>query len=148
MRSLKVALFLFGAITITEGILMWINPNTMSGIMGFNDFAALGDIGEYIAYLLALLGSGFVAAGVLFILVGFNPLLNINALRFTILWTGLLFLGQVYAVLDKLVTFGDTWYSILVVGIFLAAFLIFYPWRRSKVVVEELEEEEEKEEPK
>src|SRR5512140_3635407 len=121
MRNLKAALFLFGAITITEGILMWITPNTMSGIMGLTDFAVLGDIGAYIAYLLALLGSSFVAAGVLFILAGLNPLQNINTLRFSILWTGLLLLGEVYAVLDKRVTFADTWYSILVVAIFLAA---------------------------
>jgi hypothetical protein len=123
MRSLKAALIIFGAITITEGILMWVNPNTMTG---------LGDTGKYIAYILALLGSGFVASGLLFLLAGLNPLQNINAVRFAVLWTGLLLLGQVYAILDKLTTFNDTWYSMLVVAIFLIAFLIFYPWKKNQ----------------
>jgi hypothetical protein len=132
MRSLKAALILFGAITIAEGIWMWVNPNTMSGMMGITDFANLGNAGKYIAYILALLGSGFVASGVLFILAGLNPLQNINAVRFAVLWTCLLLLGQIYAILDKLTTFNDTWYSMLVVAIFLIAFLIFYPWKKNQ----------------
>jgi hypothetical protein len=132
MRSLKAALIIFGAITITEGILMWVNPNTMTGLMGISNFADLGDTGKYIAYILALLGSGFVASGLLFLLAGLNPLQNINAVRFAVLWTGLLLLGQVYAILDKLTTFNDTWYSMLVVAIFLIAFLIFYPWKKNQ----------------
>ncbi len=132
MRSLKIALVLFGAITITEGILMWVNPNTMAGMMGIVSFADLGDAGKYIAYILALLGSVFVASGLLFLVTGLNPLQNINAVRFAVLWSGLLLLGQLYAILDKLTTFADTWYSILVVAIFLVAFLVFYPWKKTE----------------
>ncbi|MEE8194731.1 MAG: hypothetical protein V3T73_04450 [Dehalococcoidales bacterium] len=124
MRNLKVALVLFGAIHIVQGLFLIIDPNGVAKLFGFEKLAV------YVPYIMALLGSTFIAAGVWFIITGLDPLQNINGVRFAILWVGLLLVIQLYAVAQDYIVFRETWTEIALTAIFTVAFLFFYPYRR------------------
>ncbi len=124
MRNLKVALVLFGAIHMVQGIVLIINPDRVAELYGF------GELATYVPYIMALLGSTFIAAGVWFIITGLDPLQNINGVRFAILWAGLLLVIQLYTVARGYVVFSQTWTEIALTAIFTVAFLFFYPYRK------------------
>ncbi len=128
MRNLKVALVLFGAIHMVQGLFLIIDPNGLAELMGFIEPAE--ELPQYVPYVMALLGSAFIAAGVWFIIAGLDPLQNINAVRLAILWAGLLLVIQLYTVAQGYVVFGETWTEIALTAIFTVAFLFFYPYRR------------------
>jgi hypothetical protein len=124
MRNLKVALVLFGAIHMVQGLFLIIDPNGVAKLFGFEELAV------YVPYIMALLGSTFIAAGVWFIITGLDPLQNINGVRFAILWAGLLLVIQLYAVAQDYIVFGETWTEIALTAVFTVAFLFFYPYRK------------------
>ena len=124
MRNLKAALVLFVAIHIVQGLFLIIDPNGVAKLFGFEELAT------YVLYIMALLGSTFIAAGVWFIITGRDPLQNINGVRFAILWAGLLLAIQLYAVAQGYIVFRETWTEITLTAVFTVAFLFFYPYRR------------------
>ena len=124
MRNLTVALVLFGAIHMVQGLFLIIDPNGVAKLFGFEELAT------YVPYIMALLGSTFIAAGVWFIITGLDPLQNINGVRFAILWAGLLLVIQLYAVAQGYIVFRETWTEIALTAVFTVAFLFFYPYRR------------------
>ena len=124
MRNLKVALVLFGAIHITQGIVLIIAPDRVAELSGF------GELAVYVPYIFAILGATFIAAGVWFITTSFDPLQNITGVKLAILWSALLLIVQLYTVTQGYVTFSQTWTEIALTAIFTVAFLFFYPYRR------------------
>ncbi len=124
MRNLKVALVIFGAIHMVQGIVLIVAPDRVAELSGF------GELATYVPYIMALLGSTFIAAGVWFIITGLDPLRNINGVRFAILWAGLLLVIQLYAVAKDYIVFSQTWTEIALTAIFTVAFLVFYPYRQ------------------
>ena len=125
MLNLKVALVLFGAIHIMQGLFLIIDPNGVANLFGFEEPAV------YVPYIMALLGSTFIAAAVWFIISGLDPVNNINGVRFALLWVGLLLVIQLYAVAQGYIVFRETWTEIALTAIFTVAFLVFYPYRNA-----------------
>ncbi len=124
MRNLKVALVLFGAIHITQGIVLIIAPDRVAELSGF------GELAVYVPYIFAILGATFIAAGVWFITTSFDPLQNITGVKLAILWSALLLIVQLYTVTQGYVTFSQTWTEIALTAVFTIAFLFFYPYRK------------------
>ncbi len=125
MRSinLKVALKIYGAIHIVQGIILLVAPES---ITEFSGFEALGSSENF----LAIIGGAFIAAGVLFAMTGLDPLQNINGVRFAVLWAALLLIIPLFTLWYDYVNFGHIWFIVVQNAIFAAAFLIFYPYRR------------------
>jgi hypothetical protein len=121
--NLKVALVIYGAIHIAQGIILLAVPDRVTEFSGFEALASS-------EYFLAILGGTFIAAGVLFAVVGLNPLQNINGVRFAVLWAGLLLVITLFALRLENVDFGHVMFMVIENAIFTAAFLIFYPYRR------------------
>lgn len=121
--NLKVALILYGAIHIVQGIILLVAPERMTELA---DFEALGSS----EYFLAIIGGAFIAAGVWFAMTGLDPLQNINGVRFAVLWAGLLLIIPLFTLWYDYVNFGHIWFLVVQNAIFAAVFLIFYPYRR------------------
>jgi hypothetical protein len=121
--NLKIALIIYGAIHIAQGIILLAVPGRVTEFSGFEVLASSD-------YFLAILGGTFIAAGVLFAITGFDPLQNINGVRFAVLWAGLLLVIPLFALRLEDVNFGHVMFIVIENAIFTAAFLIFYPYRR------------------
>ena len=128
MWNLRLSMILYGAIQMAEGIVMWLMPGRVYEYVGFKDLYISATITDFVSYLLAVTGAALIAGGFLFILGSFNPLKNVNAVRFAILWTALALVGQIYSIMKGYVTFGAIWWNLVVTAIFMLAFLIFFPW--------------------
>ncbi|MAH38981.1 MAG: hypothetical protein CL873_00375 [Dehalococcoidales bacterium] len=127
MRNLKVALVLFGAIHMVQGLFLIVDPNGLAALLGFTESV---EALALVRYTMALLGSAFIAAGVWFIITALNPLQNINGIRFAIIWAALLLVIQLYTVAQGYIAFSQTWTEISLTAIFTVAFLVFYPYRQ------------------
>ncbi len=127
MRSLnlKIALVIYGAIYITQGIVLLVAPERMADMYGF------GEVNDRVAYLMAVTGAAFIAAGVWFAMTFLDPVHNINSVRFAILWAGLLLVMPLYGLWQGYIEIGQVWLGLILNAIFAAAFLIFYPYQRS-----------------
>ncbi len=121
--NLKVALIIYGAIHIVQGIILLVAPERMTELA---EFDTLGSS----EYFLAIIGGTFIAAGVWFTMSGMNPLQNINGIRFAILWAGLLLVIPLFTLGYSYVNFGHIWFMVVQNAVFAVAFLIFYPYRR------------------
>jgi len=129
MWNLRLSMILYGAIQMAEGIVMWVMPDRIYGYIGFEDFPTQMPVAtNFVSYILAITGAALIAGGFLFILGSFNPVKNINAIRFAILWTALALAGQIYSIMKEYVTFGAIWWNLLVTALFLIGFLLFFPW--------------------
>jgi hypothetical protein len=127
MNNLKVALILYGAINIVEGALMWFVPGWLVRTM-FN-VSYIASQYHFTGYIFVLLGAASIAAGLLMVFAGMQPLKNINAVRFTILWSALILVGQAYSLMKEYITWGDITMPVLLNIVFLLALVVFYPWR-------------------
>jgi hypothetical protein len=125
MRNLKIALIIYGAIYITQGIILLVAPDRITDLYGLG---ALSDPGNF---AMAMTGSAFIAAGVWFAMTFLDTLHNINSVRFAILWASLMFITPLYALWQGYVDGGHIWFGLTLNAIFLAAFLIFYPRHRA-----------------
>jgi hypothetical protein len=121
--NLKVALVIYGAIHIVQGIILLVAPERMTELSGFETLVSS-------EYFLAIIGGTFIAAGVWFAMTGLNPLQNINGVRFAVLWSALLLIIPLFTLGYSEVDFGHIWFIVVQNAIFTASFLIFYPYRR------------------
>jgi len=129
MWNLRLSMILYGAIQMAEGLVMWLMPDRIYGYIGFQDFPTYMPIAtNFVAYMLAVTGAALIAGGFFFIIGSFNPLKNVNAVRFAILWSALTLAGQIYAIIKEYVTFGAIWWNLVVTALFLLGFLFFFPW--------------------
>ena len=124
MRNLKVALAIFGALHIAQGIVLIVAPDRISDLMEF------GQLADYVPYIFASLGATFIAAAFWFMLAATDPLRYINGVRFAILWGALLLVTQLYSLTQSYVDFSQVWTGIVLNAIFIVAFLFFYPYRQ------------------
>jgi hypothetical protein len=127
MWNLRISMILFGAIQAAEGLIMWIAPQYVIDTIGF-DIYLNTDATGFVSYIMAIAGAALIAGGCLFLIGSFNPMKNVNAVRFAILWSALILAGQIYSIAKDYVTFGHIWWNLIVTAIFLVAFFIFFPW--------------------
>ncbi|MFH0768819.1 MAG: hypothetical protein V1932_04545 [Chloroflexota bacterium] len=124
IRSLKVALILYGAIHVLFGFGFIVAPQLVGSISGFDELAPSA------LYVMAMLGGGFIAVSFLLIVTGLNPLEHISGLKFAILWSVLGVVTQLYSVLQGVVDFSQAGTGIICDAVFAIAFLALYPYRR------------------
>ncbi len=127
MWNLRISMILFGAIQVAEGLLMWVAPQYVIDTIGFDIYLSNAATG-LVSYIMAIAGAALISGGCLFLIGSFNPMKNVNAVRFAILWSALTLAGQIYAIMKDYVTFGHIWWNLIVTAIFLVAFFIFFPW--------------------
>jgi hypothetical protein len=123
MNNLKASLFLYSGISVLMGVAL-LFPDGTAEFLGIN---APGS-----GFIFSLLGAANIAVAYLFMVAGFNPLLNLTILRFAVIWSALMLITSVYSILADYVTWGHIWFAVVIHAIFLLAFLIFYPWRRAR----------------
>jgi hypothetical protein len=121
MRNIKATLIICGAIYIAEGFIFLVAPDRITTLYGFE---ALTDS---MAFLMTIIGSAFIAAGVWFIMTILDPLRNINAIKFAILWCSLFVVSPLYGLWQGYVDFSQIWFGIALNAVFLIALLLFYP---------------------
>ena len=121
MINLKASLFLYSGVSVLMGVLLMFPVNTAE-MLGIGSTSA--------GFIFALLGAAYIAAAYLFMVAGFRPLLNLSAIKFAILWSALMMLASLYAIMASYVTWGHIWFVIVIHLIFFLALMIFYPWRR------------------
>ncbi|MDD4874348.1 MAG: hypothetical protein PHE15_05170 [Dehalococcoidales bacterium] len=121
MRNIKATLIIAGAIYIAEGIVLLVAPDRIASLYNFEVLT------DSMSYLMAIIGSAFISAGVWFIMTVLDPLRNINAIRFAILWTSLLVIGPLYSLWQGYVEIGQVWFEMILNAVFAIALLIFYP---------------------
>ncbi len=127
MWNLRISMILFGAIQMAEGLIMWVAPSYVINTIGF-EINLSTDATGFVSYIMAIAGAALIAGGCLFLIGSFNPMKNVNAVRFAILWSALTLAGQIYSIAKDYVSFGHIWWNLVVTAIFLLAFFIFFPW--------------------
>jgi len=130
MWNLRISMILYAAILMAEGIVMWLDPPRVAGLLGFNIFDSMAglDAMNFVSYIFALMGAALIAGGFVFIVGSVNPNKNVNVVRFAILWSALTLAGEIYSMIKGYVTFGSIWSNFVITAIFLLAFLVFFPW--------------------
>ena len=126
VRGLKVALILFGAISILSGLAHIIVPYQLASMVGF------GEIADYVPYLMAMVGICFIAPGVWLIVAGRDPLKHITWVKFAILWSILAVVAGLYSIIQGAVNFSQVGMVIILDAVFAVAFLALYPYRAAR----------------
>jgi hypothetical protein len=121
MRNIKATLIICGAVYIAEGIILLVAPERVADLYNFTTLT------DSMSYLMAIIGSAFISAGVWFIMTILDPLRNINAIRFAILWTSLLVVGPLYSLWQGYVEIDQVWFEMVLNAVFAIALLVFYP---------------------
>ena len=124
IRGLKIALLTYGAIHVLFGISFIIAPHQVAITFG------IGEIADYVPYLMALLGGAFIAISFLLIVAGMNPLGHITVVKFVILWTILGVVMGLYSIVRGAVDFSVAGTGIIMDAIFAVTFLALYPYRQ------------------
>jgi hypothetical protein len=87
---------------------------------------------EHIYAYLAALGGCYIAVSVFIFIAARDPMRHINWVRFAILFCALELVTELYSVLRGYVYFSQAAMGVIIWAVFLAAFLIFYPWRAAQ----------------
>jgi len=124
LRGLKVALIVYGAISILVGLAFIVVPNQVAASM-----IGLEEMPESMLYFMMMGGVMDMAVGVWLIVVGRDPLRHITWVKFAILLSILSVVAGSYSVVQGAVDFSQVGTGIVLHAVFAAAFLAFYPWR-------------------
>ena len=124
IRGLRIALIVYGVIHALFGLAFILAPYQVGCMFG------LGEIADYVPYLMALLGGSFIAASFLFIVTGLNPLEHITGVKFAILWSILCVITGLYSIGRGAVDFSQAGMGIIIDAVFAVAFLALYPYRK------------------
>ncbi len=124
IRGLKVALIVYGVMQAVLGFAFIIAPHQVGDMFG------LGEIADYVPYLMAMLGGCFIAASFVLIVTGLNPLGHINGVKFAILWSILGAITGLYSIVQGAVDFSQAGTGIIIDAVFAVAFLALYPYRK------------------
>ncbi len=126
IRALKVALILYGVISIVLGLALIAVPDQAAKMFGFEEIAGVG------VYIAALCGISFIAPSVWLIVAGRDPLRHITWVKFAILWSLLAVVAGLYSIIQGTADFSQVGTGIILDAVFAAAFLVFYPYRAAK----------------
>ncbi len=124
IRGLKIALIVYGAIHVLLGFAFIVAPHQVGSMFGF------GEIADYVPYIMAMFGGGFIAASFVFIVTGLDPLGHITGVKFAILWSVLGVVTQLYSMIQGAVDFSQAGMGIICDAVFAIAFLALYPYRK------------------
>ena len=127
IRGLKIALILYGAISILVGLAFIVVPNQVAASM-----IGLEEMPESMLYFMMMGGVMDIAVGVWLIVAGRDPLRHITWVKFAILWCLLAVVAGVYSIIQGVVDFNQVGMMIILDAVFAVAFLALYPWRAAR----------------
>jgi len=119
-------MIVWGVIGILFGLAWIFAPYELGEMFGY----APGP--KYVAAFLASLGGGFIAVSVFVIAAARDPLRNISWVKFAILFSVLGLVTELYSVIREYIDLAQAGMGIIIWAIFVAAFLVFYPWRAAR----------------
>jgi len=129
IRGLKIALIIFGALSILMGLAYIIIPDQLASMMGLEE---MPDVCSPALYSMAMVGISFIAGGVFIIAGARDPLRHIYWVKFAILWAVLAVVAGLYSVIQGYVDFSQAGMGIIIDAVFAVAFLVLYPWRAAR----------------
>ena len=128
LTALKVTMIVRGVIGILFGLAFIFIPKQLGETFGY----ATGEVPIYMLSFLATLGITMIAPSIFLISAARDPLKHISWVKFAILACALLLVIDLYSAIQGYVTFSQETMGIIMQVVFLAAFLIFYPWKPVK----------------
>ena len=117
IRALKVALILYGVISILLGLLLVVVPEQSAKMWGFEKITGFG------VYVAALCGISFIAPSVYLIVAARDPLRHINWVKFAILWAILAVVAGLCSIIRGAADFSQAGTGIIIDSVFAVAFL-------------------------
>lgn len=125
LKALKVTMIVWGILGILFGLAFIFIPQQLGDMYGF-EHGAVSTL-----YLLGLLGIAWIAASVFLIAAARDPLRHIYWVKFAILGCLLSLAIAIYSLARGFVNFSQARIDIIMYAVFAAAFLVFYPWRKT-----------------
>ena len=125
LKALKVTMIVWGILGILFGLAFIFIPQQLGDMYGF-EHGAVSTL-----YLLGLLGIAWIAASVFLIAAARDPLRHIYWVKFAILGCLLSLAIAIYSLARGFVNFSQAEIDIIMYAVFAAAFLVFYPWRKT-----------------
>ena len=125
LKALKVTMIVWGILGILFGLAFIFIPQQLGDMYGF-EHGAVSTL-----YLLGLLGIAWIAASVFLIAAARDPLRHIYWVKFAILGCLLSLAIAIYSLARGFVNFSQAGIDIIMYAVFAAAFLVFYPWRKT-----------------
>lgn len=125
LKALKVTMIVWGILGILFGLAFIFIPQQLGDMYGF-EHGAVSTL-----YLLGLLGIAWIAASVFLIAAARDPLRHIYWVKFAILGCLLSLVIAIYSLARGFVNFSQAEIDIIMYAVFAAAFLVFYPWRKT-----------------
>ena len=117
-------MIIWAAAEILQGLIIILAPEQGGSMLGF----AKGP--TYVNNFLALLGLHMIVGGTFLIIAARNPIRTILWVQYAIALAVLMVAGNVYSIMRGFVTFGQAGMGIIIDGVFAAALLSLYPWRK------------------
>ena len=127
IKGLKLAMIAWAVIGILFGLGFLLAPNQL--IAGFGVSLAP----SYVQYFLTLLGNVYIMTGIFVILAARDPLKHILWLQFAIASSLLDMIAALVFIIRGSLTFSQVGITLVLNIFLLAAFLIFYPWRKAAI---------------
>lgn len=126
IKALKVTMVVYALLGILVGLTFIFIPRQMGTMFGYEEGPA------YVAAILASLGASYIAACIFLIIVARDPLKYILWVKYAIVFAILMFATNIYSLAlgHSNVKQGAT--DIIIHGVFAAALLAFYPWRKAQ----------------
>jgi hypothetical protein len=127
IKSLKVVLIIYGAISAVMGVMHIFAPDLLTAMMGLGEMPAACSPA---LYAMAMVGISFIAGGVYLIVAGTRDIIrHIYWVQFAILWAILAVAAGLYSVMRGYVTFEQVMMPIILDAVFAVALLALYPYR-------------------
>lgn len=127
LKALKVTMIVWAVFHIILGLAFIFIPQRLGEMFGYTTEGP-----EYMLSFLASLGVAMIAPAVFVIVAARDPIRHILWVKFAILCAILHLVIELYSVIQGYVTFGQAATAIISPAVFIAAFLVFYPYKAAK----------------
>jgi hypothetical protein len=124
-KGLQITMIVWAAIGILFGLVFLFAPGFLYAATGLQKIPA------GVTFFLALLGNVYIVSGTFVLLAARNPLEHILWVQMAMVGSLLDMLSALYFIIWGLIPFSQAGISVIMNVILLAAFLVFYPWRKA-----------------
>lgn len=123
VRGLKIALVIYGALTIVLGLMDITMHELVAQMFSFRQAPI------YVNWMGELIGAIFIAIGVWVIIAARDPIQHINWVKFVITMSILAVAVSAHSIIVGYVSFSQIQGPMVFDSISAVAFLVLYPWR-------------------
>ena len=128
LKALKVTMYVLGIWGIILGLAFIFMPEALGEMMGHDT----GVVPDSMMSIFATLGICFIAPCIFIIVAARDPIKHILWVKLAILWSALGLLADIYSVIMGYITFNQGMFGIISQAVFLAALLIFFPYKAAE----------------